>query len=204
MRARNFLFGVFATLIVVLIYDWTTDSTAAAEWPVLREDQSASILGRPEGGVLSAPTGGTLAAPATRAAAEVAAATDRVSIESIEDIERRLSEAIERDLVERLIADLPPDWVTPISDKASGSGPQLGGLPHGEWELYYAETGKTAKGRFMLGAQHGAWKTYNEREELIQVRHFRNGKLHGEVTQLDEVSGGWDSWYYSEGVLVDR
>lgn len=125
-----------------------------------------------------------------------AATGDRTSIPSVDELEQRI--------VAELIAELPPDWITPIEPPTTGDGPTLGGVPHGEWTIHYPLRDWTEKGRFVLGSKQGRWEMFDAQGELVQVLHYRNGKKDGEVSERDAVTGEWNTWTYRDGKLQDR
>jgi hypothetical protein len=185
MKALCFTLGVIATLVVLIV---SGALRLGEDAPVARgveppldaervQDAGAAARKLPVGKQIES-------APIATSPTSV----ERVSIPSVDELERRI--------IEQIIADLPPDWVTPIDPPATGSGPTKGGLPHGEWSIHYPQNDWTVKGRFVLGSKQGRWECFDRHGELFQIRHYRNGKLDGELKERDDDNGDWNSWQY--------
>lgn len=108
-------------------------------------------------------------------------------------------EAIEREILERLTADLPDGWVSEIDPSTEAEGPRLGGVPHGEWRIRYPDGGITDVGHFVLGSRQGVWKAYDANGELWQTCTYVNGLKEG---TLEQYRPSYGSWEYRRGELV--
>ncbi len=65
-------------------------------------------------------------------------------------------------------AELEPD----------GNGPEVHGIPHGEWTLNIGDNG-TARGLFILGQRFGTWRYYDANGREYRFGHVLNGKAVG-------------------------
>ncbi len=109
---------------------------------------------------------------------------------------------VERELMDKLISELPADWVTPLEPPSTGEGPTVGGLPHGEWVLFHPVRNWTDRGRYVLGSREGVWKVYDQAGTLVQVRTFVRGKIHGSFKQRSDASEGWQYFTFRDGEHV--
>lgn len=191
MRVLCFSLGVVATLVVLSVsgaLQFSRDSKPPASLGPSasnRQNDSAVVT------ELEPPLESSRVALRESEAASSGPTVDRVSIPSTDELERRI--------IAEVIADLPPDWVTPIKPPATGTGPTKGGLPHGEWSIHHPRYDWTEKGRFVFGSKQGRWKMYDASGKHLCTWSYRNGKLDGEVRQLDPVTGEWNTWQYRDG-----
>lgn len=105
---------------------------------------------------------------------------------------------------EWLVGNLPPDWQTLDQPLQDGQGELIGGLPHGEWTLYYPAGEMAATGRFVLGSKEGRWQYFDASGKVVMVCDFLRGKMHGTARSWDERGGQWVEVSYSNGVLSHR
>lgn len=174
-----------------------------SELPWVREESVARAdlrQGRPER-VLDARPEALRADPAptelTRPPAPMAESSIRTEV--LGDPNRRV--ALTEAGVTQLVQLLGPDWATPISKQAVGVGPTLAGVPHGDWVLTYAKTGRREIGAFALGARVGPWKVIDMNGDTIQTSNYINGILEGTLRERASVDARWISFSYVHGEL---
>ena len=51
------------------------------------------------------------------------------------------------------------------------------GQPHGEWELFYDDGAKRAKGRYAKGRRHGRWDWWRWNGEPLVTRWYERGRV---------------------------
>ena len=190
MKLLSFVAGVIAALLSVLLWSlWAEGGDRPVRLP-------ATAL-EAEGVTAEGPLGarGGLPVPAS---ARAKVESRRVPVEPTEEVET--AEEIERSVVERIMAGLGPNWVTPIKAPAVGEGPTVGGVPHGEWLLFHPVHTWTDRGRFVLGSREGEWKLYDMDDRLIRVRTFVRGKIEGTMKDRAD-SESWRTYHYIAGEL---
>lgn len=108
--------------------------------------------------------------------------------------------------VAEVIELMGPDWVTrgqePGLERVTATGEQLGGQPHGEWEVIWSQRGWTEVGNYVFGARHGSWKLYDEDGELLRVSTYFGGRLDGPLRDRDGPNAPWREYDYVNGELA--
>lgn len=75
-----------------------------------------------------------------------------------------------------------------LTGKIIGTGPVIGDVKHGHWQIFYPTGVMKEEGGFMENMPHGLWKTY-----------YESGAIKSEVTYMCAKANGPAKYYYESG-----
>ncbi|MCB0761753.1 MAG: hypothetical protein KDC12_09545 [Flavobacteriales bacterium] len=113
--------------------------------------------------------------------------------------ERILVHLWSKDKAIRTLPDCEYTWFYAGQLKTTQGGYD-GVLLHGDFRRFDKEGNLIENGKFLKGLKSGEWKTWNADGTLVRIDNYKNGTLHGLVSQY-EAGRLRQQEYYKQGVL---